>query len=482
MFKPIPGNKKYIISLSQEIRDVDGFVVELSKSSDGKIEIEMYGKMVKVCPIWLSLLAHFEIYFTDPSFAKLLNVKFAPCNIKYFRPISSKFPIFIKPVTIVRDGKKYRVIPNYSRYATSADGKIFDISSNSDVKVSAARKKHNTVIDQYPSVYIHDPDKNGYRYVYVHRLVAMAWIKPPQLDFVRNPVVNHKDGNKENYVASNLEWCSFRDNSLHMYSIGLRSDNIPCRVRDFTTGKVFDFPSKSQAAEFMGISKANLNSSNLYSRSGRLVNNRYEFKLNSDKTPWFYENRKEKVKLGRYLITVVDRNNNYSYYYDLRDFKKEYSIWNVPNVCEILKVARSRYPELRFEFTDYYNGNDLQVYELKTGKITEIKSITKAVEVTKVTRARIRRCLKNGETWSYSGYAFRYKKDEPWEINFVKKDTPRNKPLEATNAITGEKLAFPSIRSANKFLGARDHYWLKNCIEQNVEYKGWRFRFISNVG
>ena len=52
----------------------------------------------------------------------------------------------------------------------------------------------------------------------VHRLIAQTFISNPQnLDFV-----NHKDGNKQNNSADNLEWCSRSENTKHSYRIGLQ--------------------------------------------------------------------------------------------------------------------------------------------------------------------------------------------------------------------------------------------------------------------
>lgn len=64
--------------------------------------------------------------------------------------------------------------------------------------------------------------KNGCSKTYkVHRLVAEAFIPNPNL----LPQVNHIDGNKENNVVDNLEWCSQSENMLHAYAHGLNQNN-----------------------------------------------------------------------------------------------------------------------------------------------------------------------------------------------------------------------------------------------------------------
>ena len=55
--------------------------------------------------------------------------------------------------------------------------------------------------------------------MYVHRIVATAFIPNPE----RKPQVNHIDGNKSNNVASNLEWVSQSENHIHAIAHGLRS-------------------------------------------------------------------------------------------------------------------------------------------------------------------------------------------------------------------------------------------------------------------
>ena len=52
----------------------------------------------------------------------------------------------------------------------------------------------------------------------IHRLVAIAFIPNPN----NLPDVNHIDGNKENPIASNLEWCTPSENTIHAINSGLR--------------------------------------------------------------------------------------------------------------------------------------------------------------------------------------------------------------------------------------------------------------------
>lgn len=59
----------------------------------------------------------------------------------------------------------------------------------------------------------------GKRYVrYIHRLVAECYIPNPD----GLPEVNHKDGNKANNHADNLEWCTSSYNKYHALRLGLK--------------------------------------------------------------------------------------------------------------------------------------------------------------------------------------------------------------------------------------------------------------------
>lgn len=68
----------------------------------------------------------------------------------------------------------------------------------------------------YPRVRLYN---NGNKAYSIHRLVAMAFIPNHQ----NKQEVNHKDGNKQNNIVENLEWCTHAENIRHSFNVNLRN-------------------------------------------------------------------------------------------------------------------------------------------------------------------------------------------------------------------------------------------------------------------
>lgn len=68
-------------------------------------------------------------------------------------------------------------------------------------------------------------NKNRQESVYLHRILGKTFLPNPR----RLETINHKDGNKENFDLSNLEWASHSENISHAYRTGLRK---PTRILD----------------------------------------------------------------------------------------------------------------------------------------------------------------------------------------------------------------------------------------------------------
>jgi len=69
--------------------------------------------------------------------------------------------------------------------------------------------------DGYPQTQLNVDGK--FRTIKIHRLVAEAFLPNPKCFLI----VNHKDGNKANNSADNLEWCTSSENVRHALNTGL---------------------------------------------------------------------------------------------------------------------------------------------------------------------------------------------------------------------------------------------------------------------
>ncbi|GES79854.1 putative HNH endonuclease [Rhizophagus clarus] len=94
---------------------------------------------------------------------------------------------------------------------------------------------------------------------FVHRLVALAFCPKEE----GKEYVNHIDGNTTNNNASNLEWCTLKENNQHTVRLGLRnfkdSNRYQRPVRQiFDDGSIQEFPSIAEAQRTTGINQSNI--------------------------------------------------------------------------------------------------------------------------------------------------------------------------------------------------------------------------------
>lgn len=87
----------------------------------------------------------------------------------------------------------------------------YSIDNTGNVFSSAQPMRLQKNKNGYLTVYISDINKR--KRLYVHRLVALAFVENPN----NLPEVNHKDLDKTNNNASNLEWTTRKGNMLHMF-------------------------------------------------------------------------------------------------------------------------------------------------------------------------------------------------------------------------------------------------------------------------
>ena len=105
---------------------------------------------------------------------------------------------------------EWRKIDGFEQYSVSSNGRV------RNDKTGRYLRAHK---DRYG--YLQLNLCPGRKKVKVHRLVATAFLDNKS----KKPQVNHKDGVKTNNSVENLEWCSNRENMLHLHRVLLVKTN-----------------------------------------------------------------------------------------------------------------------------------------------------------------------------------------------------------------------------------------------------------------
>ena len=147
----------------------------------------------------------------------------------------------------------WKVLPSDPHYAVSDDGQIKSLRKN---QVLTPKKNH----DGYLRIQLWDHCRC--RFVSLHRLIAEAFLPPPAPDAI---VINHKNGDKTDNRASNLEWVTQQENIRHAWRTGLSKSHLNRKgkaVRQLTkSGQMIGiFPSMMEAERVLGINHADISS------------------------------------------------------------------------------------------------------------------------------------------------------------------------------------------------------------------------------
>lgn len=162
--------------------------------------------------------------------------------------------ILLPEVVLLAD-VKYRKIPGYVGAYAGENGKIILVRSDGLVKI--------------PPEFEWKTTKGTYKYVKavsddfvqvtkaVHQLVCLAFHgSPPSDGFIYEP--NHKNGNKHDNRADNLEWVNRSRNIQHAYDSGACQQGIRIELVDLVNNEVKQFNSLSSLSRVFGLSRYEL--------------------------------------------------------------------------------------------------------------------------------------------------------------------------------------------------------------------------------
>jgi len=465
MFKIVPKtNNLYEMSINGEVRRKDGSACTLtSLNNEPAISLEMYGRERTVTIEWLRLITHFEV---DLKAKDLFNIYFVDIYKWIYSNSVNKTMLFYGRPLEYKPG--FRIIPEYTRYAISQSGEVFDTECN--VLVPSIKETN-----RYITIKLYAADKGIYKNLLLHRLVALAWVKNP--DHLKYYLVNHKDSNKHNPHCSNLEWTDHKGNMDHAYDNGLRSDNTPCKIRNVETNEVTTFCSLREACEFMKVSNKSYKDF-IRLNTYRLINAKYQIKLLDDDTLWPDAKHTGLQRNVRLKITVTDKDNNSLYFNGMPEVAKHFGFKNtiVKKRSILDSYARRNNLKLTYEDIPAYevSKKPIQAYEISTNKIYNFNSMFEASKYLDVKLNTIKHTIFNGETFVTNGYAYRYKTNKKWSTNFSEAIN-RPKCILAINK-NGNEYECDSIRIAEK-LTKVNRKAIKRCLHGIMIQSDWHFKY-----
>ena len=140
--------------------------------------------------------------------------------------------------------EEWRIITEATNYEISNLGKVKNSITGQILKGRLCK-------NGYLQVSLKIIKTNKFTNRYIHRLVAQYWLGNPE----NKQEVNHKDGNKQNNIVSNLEWVTPSENQKHRHSIGITktSNRRIAKINPITKEIIKEYNSIKEATKEEGI-------------------------------------------------------------------------------------------------------------------------------------------------------------------------------------------------------------------------------------
>lgn len=141
--------------------------------------------------------------------------------------------------------EEWKDVVGHAQYQISNQGRVWSKITNKEI----VGEENNA---GYLRVTLYQPTRKRF---FKHRLVASHFVEGDSQD---RRFVNHKDGDKTNNRADNLEWVTQSENEIHAYASGLRDRNQRVAIKYKDTEEVFEFDSHQDLAEHLNCTPSNI--------------------------------------------------------------------------------------------------------------------------------------------------------------------------------------------------------------------------------
>ena len=338
----------------------------------------------------------------------------------------------VKTVHIDDLGFSYRLVPNYKNIAVNIRGDVIDIETKTTLKQT--KYGHYKVVSVYNYVTEkHEP-------VGVHRLVALAWV--PNNDYITKNLVDHKDRNKLNNHANNLEWVSASTNIARASNDSIEAKYL---VKHIQSGKIYKMESLRKIGELIGVDHRGWQENRLPLHI-RKNNNDWIIESKDKFTNWSLENKLD-AKIYPYRIHKDGK------IYKFKHLREVYKFCNIPhskeNIEHLTKEAKKR--GYKVEVLRHKLNRTYDVKNIKTSEVVENLTLKELIDHTNAPRStvlsRINPKYKYGKL--IGDYLIKLHDDPVWPE--IKESGNLSKNISVK--FNGEVRTFSSKREAARELG-----------------------------